>query len=66
MVSLRVFGTESHYICQSRYHFGLCIKKVYYKKNAVMSVYINWSPLGEKFQFSDEYPHHFYEGVSRV
>ena len=27
LVSLRVFGMESHYICPFRYHLVLCIKK---------------------------------------
>ena len=42
LVSLRVFGTENHYICPFRYCLGLCIKK--FTKNAVISVL--WSPLG--------------------
>ena len=32
LVSLRVFGMESQYICQFRYHLVLCIKK--FTKNA--------------------------------
>ena len=33
LVSLRVFGMESHYICPFRYHLVLCIKK--FTKNAL-------------------------------
>ena len=33
LLGLRVFGTESHYICPFRDHLGLCRKK--FTKNAV-------------------------------
>ena len=49
LVSLRVFGTESHYICQFTHRLGLCIKKC--TKHAVMSALI-WSFLGVSLSVS--------------
>ena len=49
LVSLRVFGTKSHYICPFTYRLGLCIKK--FTKNAVMSALI-WSSLGVSLSVS--------------
>ena len=48
-VPLRVFGTESHYICPLRYRLWLCLKKL--SKNAVMSVLV-WSPLSVSLNLS--------------
>ena len=51
LVSLGVFGTESHYICPFRYRLGLCIKK-FTKKNAVMSSSLVWLNLGASLSLS--------------
>ena len=53
LVSLRVFGMESHYICPFRCHLVMCIKK--FTKNALtltlkaqlnLQPHPHWSPLG--------------------
>ena len=51
LVSLGVFGTESHYICPFRYRLGLWIKK-FTKKNAIMSLSLVWSNLGASLSLS--------------
>ena len=76
LVSLSVFGMESHYICPFRYRLVLCIKKLMYKKHpdtnhAEISLraqfklepHPHWSPLGVWFEFSDEHPRQFYMGA---
>ena len=49
LVSLRVFGIESHYICPFRYRLVLCIKK--FTKNA-LTVTTQKSPLGFSLSLS--------------
>ena len=43
LVSLRVFGMESQYICQFRYHLVLCIKK--FTKNAPTRAHRNFPQI---------------------
>ena len=49
LVSLRVFGMESHYICPFRYRLVLCIKK--FTKNA-LTLTTQKSPLGVSLSLS--------------
>ena len=48
LVSIRVFRTESHYICPFSYQLGLYMKK--FLKNAV-SILV-WTPLGVSLSLS--------------
>ena len=48
-VSLRVFGTESHYFCPFRYCLGLCLQKS--TTNVVMLVLV-WTSLWISFSSS--------------
>ena len=75
LVSLRVFGIESLYICPFKYRLVLCIKK--FAKNALtvtteksplgfsleLGPHPHWSSLEVYFEFADEHPRHFYIGV---
>ena len=75
LVSLRVFGIESLYICPFKYRLVLCIKK--FTKNALtvtteksplgfsleLGPHPHWSSLEVYFEFADEHPRHFYIGV---
>ena len=74
LVSLRVFGMESHYIGPFRYLLVLSIKKftknvltdsteIFLRGQFKLEPHPHWSPLGVSFEFSDEHPHHFYVGV---
>ena len=69
LVSLRVFGMESHYICPFRYRLVLCLKK--FTKHALtlttqksplardqfkLEPHPHWSPLGVNLNFPTSIP----------
>ena len=53
LVSLRVFGTESYYICPFRYRLVLCIQK-FTKKNA-LTLTTQKSPLGVSLSLNHQH-----------
>ena len=63
LVSIRVFGMESHYICPFRCRLVMCVKK--FTKNALtltlraqlnLQPHPHWSPLGFNLNFPTSIP----------
>ena len=75
MVSLRIFGMESHYTITILVSLSTVHKEIYkkcpdtdqpeisFRGQFKLEPYPHWSPLKVLFEFSDEHPRHFYMGV---